>query len=84
MADEAQVREILAPALEPTFFDFNLPFGFSRWFLFVIGLSLSAFGILFGISPYNPLALAVVIYFFGYMLAVAFPSTIVILSLIHI
>jgi len=78
MADEAQVREILAPALEPTFFDFNLPFGLSRWFLFVVGLLLSALGILFGISPYNPLALAVVIYFFGYMLAASFPSAIVI------
>ena len=78
MADEAQVREILAPALEPTFFDFNFPFGLSRWLLFVFGLALSALGILFGLSPYNPLALAVVIYFFGYMLAASFPSAVVI------
>lgn len=78
MADEAQVREILAPALEPRFFDFNFPFGFGRWFLFSAGLSLLVFGIFMGVSPvFNPLLLAVVIYFFGFMLASSFPSAIV-------
>ena len=79
MADEAQVREILAPALEPRFFDFNFPFGFGRWFMFSAGLSLLVFGILMGVSPqFNPLLLAIVIYFFGYIFAASFPSAIII------
>ena len=78
MADEAQVREILAPALEPRFFDFNFPFGFGRWFMFSAGLSLLVFGILMGVSPqFNPLLLAIVIYFFGYIFAASFPSAII-------